>query len=194
MKQAAILLGICFLVLTQKSICQVSSNQYEIEIDNLLQKKNPDYHSGLNSILSDFEEELIAKRIIQDGTFQSYAELLKQISKEKKPDFSISYDLQNSLEKLGDGISKMMLSIESSLISKKYLNQNNSKDFVLYQRLSKMSNSGMKLDRSVIAKTLLEVYNEEDLDLPMVKLKIFRLIDPKVDFIIYTYVGRPYRD
>ena len=78
----------------------MTSNQYEIEIDNLLKKKNPEYHDGLKDILLEYEKELIANRIIPDGTYQSYAGLLKQISKNERSDFSISYDLQNSSNNL----------------------------------------------------------------------------------------------
>ncbi len=95
----------------------MSSNQYEIEIDKLLRKKNPEYHSGLKSVLSDYQEELVSKQIIPDGTYLSYVRLLKQISKEEKPNLSISYDLKSSLEKLGDGVSKVVPSLESSLIA-----------------------------------------------------------------------------
>ena len=176
---------------TSKSICQVTSNQYEIEIDNLLQKKNPEYYNGLKNILLEYEEELIAKQIILDRTYQSYAELLKQIFEGERPNFSISYDLQNSLKQLGDGISAIMPSIESSLISKKYLNLNHSKDFIFNQRISEMAHNGIELNRSSFAKTFLQVYDEKDLDLPMVKLKILRFIDPKLDLIVYTYIGKP---
>ncbi len=176
---------------TSKSICQVTSNQYEIEIDNLLRNKNPEYYNGLKNILSEYEEELIAKQIILDGTYQSYAGLLKQISKQEKPDFSVSYDIQNALKQLGDGISTIMPSIESSLISKKYLNQNNSKDFFFNQRISEMVQNGIELDRSVFAKTFVEVYDEKDLNLPMIKLNILCLIDPNTDSVLYLYAGRP---
>ena len=178
-------------MLTLKSICQVNPNQYEIEIDNLLQKKNPKYYNGLKNILLEYEDELIAKKILLEGTYQSYAGLLKQIAKQENPTFSISYDLRSALKQLGDGISTIMPSIESSLISNKYLNLNNSKDFVFNQMISEMVHNGMELDRSIFAKTCLEVYDEKDFELPMVKLKILRVIDPKLNLIVYSYAGGP---
>ncbi|WP_343486850.1 hypothetical protein [Allomuricauda sp. d1] len=169
----------------------MTSNQYGVEIDKLLQNKNPDYHNGLKNILSDYQQELISKGIIPDGTYQSYAGLLKQISTEEKPELSIAYDLKESLEGLGNGISKIMPSIESSLIAKNYLNPDNSKDFIFNQKISELVQNGQEMDRSIFARTLLEVYDEKDFELPLVKLKFFRFLDPKSDFIVYSYIGRP---
>ncbi|MEH6514857.1 hypothetical protein [Maribacter arcticus] len=84
-----------------KANCQMTTNEYEVEIDKLLAEKNPDYYDGLKKILSEFPKSLISKGIIVDGTYQSYAGLLKQISEDDKMAFQIEYDLKRVLKRLG---------------------------------------------------------------------------------------------
>ncbi|GBF22576.1 hypothetical protein C21_04777 [Arenibacter sp. NBRC 103722] len=113
----------------------MTTNEYEVEIDNLLAKKNPDYYDGLAKVLSEFQKGLISKGIIVDETYQSYVGLLKQISKDDKMEFELEYDLKQALEGLGEGITKIMPSIESTLLAQKYLNIENSKGFLFNHKV-----------------------------------------------------------
>ena len=191
MKRALIIISIYCFVFTTKTNCQVTGNAYEVEIDKLLSEKNPEYYNGLRKTLSEFQQELITKGLIQNGTYQSYVELLKRISEEDKLNFVIEYDLEGKLKELGNGISKIIPSMETTLIAGKYLNIENSKDFVFTQKISEMKQNDKKLSRSILAKILLEVYDKKDFELLMIKLRIFRFIDPNMDLVVYVYAGRP---
>ncbi|WP_337301838.1 hypothetical protein [Sediminicola sp. 1XM1-17] len=192
MKRTLIIIGICCFLFTTKINCQVTSNIYEVEIDKLLAKKNPNYYDGLARVLSEFEKGLISKGIIVDGTYQSYVSLLKQISKDDKMEFEIEYDLKQALEGLGEGITKIIPSIETSLISQKYLNIENSKGSLFNNKVSELFQNGKELNRSIFSELILDTYGEDDFQLPLIKLKILRFLDPNSDSIMYIYAGRPY--
>lgn len=191
MKKALIILGICCFMFHTKANCQMKTNEYEVEIDKLLLEKNPDYYDGLKKILSEFQKDLISKGIIVDGTYQSYVGLLKQISEDDKMEFQIEYDLKLALKGLGEGITKIMPSIESTLLAQNYSNIENSKDFLFNQKVSKLFKNGQELNRSIFSELILDTYSEADFQLPLIKLKIFRFLDPDSDGIMYIYVGRP---
>jgi len=169
----------------------MSTNTYELEMDKLLAKKNPDYYKGLKKTLSEFQQELITKGLIENETYHSLLELLKKISKDDKFNFDIEYDLKERLEELGEGITNIMPSIESSLIAQNYLNMENSKDFTFNQKISKLVNHGQELNRSKFADLIMEIYDQNDFELLLIKLKMFRFIDPKSDFVIFLYTGKP---
>ena len=166
------------------------TNAYELEIDKLLADKNPDYYSGLRKTLSEFHQELITKGLIENASYQSYLALLKQISKGDKFNFDIEYDLKERLEELGEGITTIMPSIESSVIAQNYLNIENSKNFTFNQKISKLVNDGHELNRSKFADLIMETYDQNDFELLLIKLKIFRFIDPKSDLAVMVYAGK----
>lgn len=169
----------------------MKTNSYEVEIDKLLSEKNPEYYSGLKATLSEFQNELISKQLIADGAYSSYVELLKKIRDNDKFEFDITYNLKEKLEGLGEGISKIMHSLESSLLAQNYLNIKNSKNFSFNQKISELINNGHKLNRTEFANLILDVYNQEDFELLLIKLKILRFIDPKSDFVVMLYAGKP---
>ena len=191
MKKALIILGICCYLFSTKANCQMTTNEYEVEIDKLLAEKNPDYYDGLKKILSEFQKGLISKGIIADGTYQSYVGLLKQISEDDRMEFEIEYDLKRALKQLGEGITKNMPSIESTLLARNYWNIENSKGFLFNQKVSELFQNGQELNRSIFSELMLDTYSEDDFQLPLIKLKIFRFLDPNSESIMYIYAGRP---
>ena len=176
---------------TTKTNCQVKTNSYEVEIDKLLSEKNPEYYSGLKATLSEFQKELISKQLIADGTHKSYVGLLKKISENDKFEFDIAYNLKKKLEGLGEGITKIIPSIESSVLAQKYLNIENSKNFSFNQKIGELVNNGQKLNRSMFANLIMDVYDQEDFEILLIKLKICRFTDPKSDFAVTVYAGKP---
>ena len=194
MKRAVIICGIFCLLSHLTAHSQGINNMYEYEMDRLLAGANPEYYFALKKVLSDYEENLILNGAIADGSYESYRELLNEIAKDKdfKPD--VSYDLEGSLQNLGDGIRSVFLSIEASVIASKYLKPENSKNFYFNTKVSELIEDNTALDRSKMAALLLEVYEEEDFKLPMLKLKILKFLDPNYDLIVHSYIGRPTRD
>lgn len=164
-------------------------NQFEIEFNRLLKEENPGFYNELNAFISDYEKELIANRILLDGSYKSYVQLLSQIAKEERANFVLSPYLNDTLKKLGEGVGKIMFPVEGVLIAKGISNAIFSKGHVFTSKILAMVNEGISVDKSILAKTFLEVYDEEDLKLPLVKLKIFGFLDSKKDHIIYTYIG-----
>jgi hypothetical protein len=190
MKNTLIIFAICFFMFSPKTTSQVTTNKYELEFDKLLAKKSPEYYDVLINILSQFQENLISNNIIENNNYQSYIRLLNRISEDDKLEFDITYDLKGSLEGHVDGLSKAF-STESSLIAQSYLNIHNSKNFLFSQKVSEMAKNGQELNRSTLANLILEVYNEKDFELPLVKLKIFKFLHASSDFIVYTNYGKP---
>jgi len=170
----------------------MTSNSYELEMDRLLSKANPEYYSALKDVLSDFEKRLIANNIIPDNSFQSYVSLLNVIAKEKELKTDLNYDFNGSLEKTGDGLKTVMLSVEGAMIANKYLNAENSKSYNFHQKFSELIGNNQIVNRSRMANLFLEVYDAIDFELPLVKSNIFKFLDPNSD-IFYTYVGKPNR-
>ena len=191
MKKALVILGICCFLNITKTNCQMSKNAYELEMDRLLAEKSPDYHSGLKKTLSEFQQELITKGLIENDSYESYLELLKKISKDDKFNFDIDYDLKERLGELGEGITNIIPSIESSSIAQNYLNIENSKNYIFDQKISILVNNGEELNRSKFANLIMEVFDQNDFKLPLIRLKMFRFIDPKSDFVVYIYAGKP---
>ena len=134
---------------------------------------------------------LISKQLIADGTHKSYVGLLKKISENDKFEFDIAYNLKKKLEGLGEGITKIIPSIESSVLAQKYLNIENSKNFSFNQKIGELVNNGQKLNRSMFANLIMDVYDQEDFEILLIKLKICRFIDPKSDFAVTVYAGKP---
>jgi hypothetical protein len=191
MKKALIIFGLCCLLNTSIIICQVTTNKYEVEMDKGLAKKNLEYYNGLKSILAEFQEHLISQRIIENNDYQSYVGLLKQLGSNSKKEFDITYNLKDSIEKLGQRYNSEALSAESFFSGTSHLDFRESKNFLFHQKMSELFAKKEDLNHSTLANVILQVYDEKDFELPLIKLKIFRFLDPNSDGIMYIYVGRP---
>ncbi len=191
MKNLIIILGICCFILTSKLFSQVTSNKYEVEVEKGIAKENPEYYAGLKTILWEFQEHLISSGIIKNNDYESYVGLLEQIRLDNKKEFDITYSLSDALEGLIQRLYSDGLSVKSSIIGKKYFNITDSKSFLYNQKVSELIAKKEDLNRSTHANAILQVYDEKDFELPLIKLKIFRFLDPNSDGIMYIYLGRP---
>ena len=191
MTKTFIICGLCFFMFTPKTISQVTTNKYEVEFDQLLAERNPGYYGDLKTILTEFSKNLIAKNIITDTIFQSYVDLLVRISEDDNLELGLNYNLKDSLERLGDGLNRVHPLIESSVIAQKYLNIHHSKGVLFSQKISEMAQNDKELNRAAYAALIMEVYDESDFELPLVKLKIFRFLNPHPNDVNYIYVGKP---
>ncbi len=169
----------------------MTSNKYEMEVEKGLEKENPEFYNGLKIILKEFQEHLISKGIIDNSNYKSYVGLLDNIRDDEDKEFEIEYNIGDSIQKLAKGIKYEGLSPENFVNGIKYFNGTDSKSFLFNEKVSELTEKKEKFNRSVYADILVEVYDEKDFQLPMVKLKIFRFLDPNSDFVIYTYVGKP---
>ena len=162
-----------------------------MELEKGLEKENPEYYDGLKIILKEFQEHLISKGIIDNSNYKSYVGLLDKISSDKDKELEINYNIGDSVQKLAKGIKYEELSPENFVNAMRYFNETDSKSFVFNEKMSELIKKKEELNRSIFADLLLKVYDEKDFELPMVKLKIFRFLDPNSDVIYYIYAGRP---
>ena len=163
---------------------------YEIELDKYIQKENVEFYSGLNKIINEFEQHLISQGIIEKSDYDNYARLLKEIGSEKEKELNISYNLDATFQGL---LNRLNLE-ESSLYIQyakakgtKDLNSKTSKSLLFNEKVSALIKNKNKLTRSEIANLILDVYDSKDYELPLVKLKIIRFLDPNYDSVIYSY-------
>lgn len=164
------------------------NNQYERAFDQALKEQNKDYFVDLNGVLKDFEKYLIEAKILSDDKYSSYVNLLKQISLNPEKDFGVSYNLDECLDELST-----KYEIENDLVSigikiNKYLDSRKSKTH-LYGKKIKETSEG-ELNRARIASILLEVFDENDFELSMVKLKFFKILNPKSELVFYKFNGK----
>lgn len=183
-------IGICFTLLTLNSACKVTNNQFEIKYDQGLSEENPEYYRELNRILLEFENHLISQKIITSKDNKNYIRLLERIKKQGKKDFDITYPLSDSL----NGISKLLKNdgtLSGITGFRSHLNSKESKEILFQEKIAGLINNKVEISPSVIATVMLEVYDEEDYDLPKIKTKLFKFLDPNSDWVIYIYVGKP---
>ncbi|MBD0852084.1 hypothetical protein [Maribacter arenosus] len=162
-----------------------------MEEEKGIAKENPEYYTGLKTILWEFQEHLISSGIIKNNDYESYIGLLEQIRMDDKKEFDITYNLSDALEGLIQHLNNDGLSVKSSIIGNKYFNYTDSKSFLFNQKMSELIAKKEDLNRSTLANVILQVYDEKDFELPLIKLKIFRFLDPNSDNIMYIYAGRP---
>ena len=186
------LLILCCFLFTAKSHCQMTSNNYEVEFEKGLEKENPEYYKGLQSILKEFEEHLISKGIIENSSYKSYTGLLNEIRANKDKALAIQYTIGDSLQKLTKALAYEGPSPESVVHAMEYYNETDSKSFVFSEKMSELIEKKVAFNRAIFADVLVTVYDEKDFELPMVKLKILRFLDPKSDVILHIDAGRPH--
>ena len=169
----------------------MTSNKYEVEFEKGLEKENPEYYKGLKLILKEFQEHLISNGIVENSSYKSYAGLLDKIRADKDKEFEIKYNIADSLQKLVKRLNYEGPSAESVVNAMEYYNETDSKSFVFSEKMSELIEKKEEFNRAILADLLLKVYDGKDFELPMVKLKFLRFLDPKSDVIFYSYTGRP---
>lgn len=170
----------------------MTSNNYEVAFEKAIEKAHPEYCKGLQSMLKEFEAHLISKGIIENASYKSYAALLNEIRADKDKAFEIKYNIADSLQKLAKGLDYEGPSPESVAHAMAYYNETDSKSFVFNEKMSELIDKKVEINRAIFADVLLTVYDEKDFELPMVKLKILRFLDPKSDVMYHIYVGEPH--
>lgn len=164
----------------------MSQDKYEVELDRIISKENPEYYNQLKIILKEFQEHLISSGVIKNGDYSSYHKLLKQIQSGNKKDFNITYNIGDSLKLLNND------RFQKTLINNiRLLNHNESKSSLFQKKLSELKKIKKKFNCSDFAKLLLDIYEKDDYDLPLVRLKLFKFLDPNTDSIIYIFAGKP---
>lgn len=176
--------AICLMFLVHGH-SQIPVNKHEVEIDRVLKKENPKYYQALKSLLKEFENYLVRNKIVEDPTYKSYQKLLKILKESNDETVPIKFHLGDTLEVLVKEYELRYDSMEYFKLGQ-YYNLKQSKEYyfnnIWAQKGSK--EGGYRLPE--ILETFLEVYGEADLKLPLVKLKLFRYLDPSIDAVVYV--------
>ncbi|MET7029503.1 hypothetical protein [Sediminicola luteus] len=172
--------------------CKTTRLSIEEIYDEDLAKGNPEYYEGLKVVLSEFQNHLIENGILENSENKSYIKLLKKIKKDNKKDFEISYDFNEALDSLKVQKKNEGLSMEARAKKFKHSKPKDLNRILPFYTIAETTN-GRPSD-SLIAKKFLKFYKQEDYDLPIVRVKLFKFLDPDPKGVIYIYLGRPTKE
>lgn len=170
---------------------QATNMKYDEAINSAIEKEYPEYHAALLTILDDFEKELISKNIITDGTYKNYVSLLNEISNDSTYEIVSDFALGDSLTLNSKRYNYELAKTMKTMPLIQYRNMAQSKSMLFNQRVSEITTKNGGFSRSNYASLLLEVYNEEDFQLPTIRTKLFRFLDPNTNDRLYIYMGKP---
>lgn len=177
--------AIC-LMFFLKDYGQLPSNEHEVEVDSVLKKENPEYYYALKSLLIEFEDYLVASNIVVDQNYNSYKKLLNKLEESKDETLPIDFHLGgDSLEVL---VKEYDLRYDSRTIfsNARFYNLKQSKEYYFNQMWAKKASREKGYRLTEILETFFKVYDAADLKLPLVKLKLFRYLDPSIDAVVYV--------
>tara|TARA_R110000765_G_scaffold287187_1_gene383644 strand:- start:52 stop:627 length:576 start_codon:yes stop_codon:yes gene_type:complete len=188
MKKIFAIIGFCLANLTLNMACKASDNKYETDIDKGLALANPEYYLGLKKILTDFQNHLVEQNIVVDNDPKNYIQLLKKIRGQNKNEFDITYPLRDSLNGLNKLLKSDILVLSGTNESSNILN---SKESQFQAKMYEFIKNQKEINNSVIANVMLEVYDADDYNVPYIKVKLFKFLDPNSDFVLTSYIGKP---
>ncbi|WP_423998474.1 hypothetical protein [Maribacter sp. IgM3_T14_3] len=180
MKSTTLLFVSIFLLLIYRLSAQVTNKTYDEAFNDAIAKQYPKYHTALLKVLDDFEQELIIKEVFSDGSFENYVKVLTKISKDSTYKVVSEYAIGDSVIKISKHYKIDYMSILTSDEVLSY-SDNNAKNLLLNEKSSAIAMKNGGLTYSDYASILLEVYDERDFQLPIIKLKIFKFIDPNTN-------------
>ncbi|WP_321826840.1 hypothetical protein [Maribacter dokdonensis] len=191
MKLHTYLFLFALLLFFNESAAQTNNVTYDEAINIAVEKEYPEYFSALLKILDDFEQELIVKSVITDGTYKNYTNLLKEISKDSTYAIVSDFALGDSLKVIAKHHNYELAKTLKTVPLIHFRNKAQPKSILFNQRVSEITAKKIGFSRSDYASLLLEVYDEEDYLQPTIRTQLFRFLDPNTDYLLYFYVGKP---
>ncbi|MEP2238882.1 MAG: hypothetical protein ABJI22_11020 [Maribacter sp.] len=164
---------------------------YDEAINDAIEKEYPTYHASLLSILENFEEELITKNVIADGTYENYVKVLNKISQDSTYEVVSDFALGDSLKINAEHYNYELAKIIRSVPLIHYRNKAQPKSILFNQRVSKITTKKQSFSRSDYASLLLEVYDKNDFQRPTIRTQLFKFLDPNTEYIHYIKIGKP---
>ena len=168
-------------------------NKYEVELTKHLEKENIEFYNGLIKILNEFERHLISQGVIKSEGYEDYVKLLEQIHTNEEKELNITYNLNESFKALINQLNvdehTLFVHLPNGI---KDLNSKNSKTLLFNEKAMELAKNN-NFNRSSIAELFLDVYDAEDFKLPVIKLKVFKFLDPNFDSIVHLYVKKTNR-
>ncbi|WP_405409919.1 hypothetical protein [Maribacter sp. Asnod1-A12] len=191
MKTHTYLFIFMFFIFFNELAAQATNMTYDEAINSAIEKEYPEYHAALLTILDDFEKELISKNIITDGTYKNYVSLLNEISNDSTYEIVSDFALGDSLKINAKRYKYKLAQTMKTVPLIQYRNKAQPKSILFNQRASEITKEKGKFNRSDYASLLLEVFNEEDFQLPTIRTQLYRFLDPNTEHTYYTYIGQP---
>ena len=191
MKSNTILFVSIFLLFINEISAQMTNETYDEAINNAIAKQYPEYHTALLKVLDDFEQELIIKKVVSNGSYENYVNLLTKISNDSTYEVVSDFALGDSLSLNSKRYNYELKNIMKSVPLISYRNKAQPKSIAFNQRASEIAAKKREFYRSDYASLLLEVYDEEDFQLPSIRTQLYRFLDPNTNHIFYIYVGKP---
>ncbi|HDZ05532.1 hypothetical protein LCGC14_0067630 [marine sediment metagenome] len=182
---------IAFLFYSSRITSQVTTNKYEVAVNEVIKTNDPKYYTGLIKILDDYQKELITRNSIADTTYNNYIHLLTQISRDSTYEINSNYTIGDSVQKLAKRFSYDGLKQMKTIPLSRYIQNNEAKSILLNQKAGQVYKNKGSISRADYAQLLLDVYDENDFQLPTIRLQLFRFIDPNSDGVFYMHVGKP---
>ncbi|WP_286813374.1 MULTISPECIES: hypothetical protein [unclassified Maribacter] len=191
MKLHTYLFLFALLLFFNESAAQTNNVTYDEAINIAVEKEYPEYFSALLKILDDFEQEIIVKSVITDGTYKNYTNLLKEISRDSTYAIVSDFALGDSLKVIAKHHNYELAKTLKTVPLIHFRNKAQPKSILFNQRVSEITAKKGGFSRSDYASLLLEVYDEEDYQQPTIRTQLFRFLDPNTDYLLYFYVGKP---
>jgi hypothetical protein len=191
MKSTTLLFVSIFLLFIYQLSAQMTNKTYDEAFNNAIAKQYPEYHTALLKVLDDFEQELIIKKVISDGSYENYVKVLTKISKDSIYEVVSDYAIGDSITQISQHYNYELINIMKSVPLISYRNKAQAKSIVFNQRASEITTKKREFSRSDYASLLLEVYDEEDFQLPTVRTQLYRFLDPNTNHLLYIYIGKP---
>ena len=191
MKSNTILFVSIFLLFLNEISAQMTNKTYDEAFNDAIAKQYPEYHKALLKVLDDFEQELIIKKVISDNSYENYVKVLTKISKDSTYEVVSDFALGDSLTLNSQLYNYELKNIIKSVPLISYRNKAQPKSIFFNQRASEIAAKKREFSRSDYASLLLEVYDEEDFQLPSIRTQLYRFLDPNTNHIFYIYIGKP---
>ncbi|WP_299796095.1 hypothetical protein [uncultured Maribacter sp.] len=170
---------------------QINNMTYDEAINIAIAKQYPEYHTALLKVFDNFEQELIIKKVISDGSYENYVKVLTKISKDSTYEVVSDFALGDSLTLNSQRYNYELINIMKKVPLIHYRNKAQAKSNLFNQRASEIAAKKKFFSRSDYASLLLEVYDEEDFQLPTIRTQLYRFLDPNTNHIFYIYMGKP---
>ena len=139
MKSNTILFVSIFLLFINEISAQMTNETYNEAINNAIAKQYPEYHTALLKILDDFEQELIIKKVVSDGSYESYVNLLTKISNDSTYEVVSDFVLRDSLKINSQRYNYELINIMKSVPLINYRNKVRAKSIAFNQRASEIT-------------------------------------------------------
>lgn len=170
MKCKLILLVLSFCFLT----CKGQESRWELQLMECLYTAQADNGEAFKKLMSDYEKLLIREKILDGATGKDYIKIYQKMADLEVLEYSPSQSFLGVLKDLPPNDKSKVRECEKALIDGRDIEEH--KAIALERKLDSLFSYGNN-SASQVAKTILEVLDERDLELDYYKLRTLFVID-----------------